>query len=351
VAGLWITVTPEGSEGRWGQVALASLAVAGMLLSRRWPVTAVVLVGVATAAAWMLGLTADPFVLAGFTLFAVAERQGLRRFPWWMAAGAAVLLIASLGLDAEGVEDRFRGLLLSTVIMSASWMLGVRTRQVQVEAAARSRAEERLRLARDVHDVLSHSLGTIGVQAGVAAHVSSLSEDDLRVLLRDIEGDARNSLKELKELLQRERADTADVGRDVAPTSLRLTALLGDIGQSAERAGLRARLDVAGVVDALPAAVRSTVHRVVQEAVTNVIRHASASSLVIGVRVSDDGVTIEVRDDGLGATHGLREGYGLTGMRERIALVGGTLSITATARGFSVAATLPLAISLPGDES
>ena len=268
-----------------------------------------------------------------------------------MAAGAAVLLIASLGLDAEGVEDRFRGLLLSAVVMSASWMLGVRTRQVQVEAAARSRAEERLRLARDVHDVLSHSLGTIGVQAGVAAHVSSLSEDDLRVLLRDIEGDARNSLKELKELLQRERADTADVGRDVAPTSLRLTALLEDIGQSAERAGLRARLDVAGVVDALPAAVRSTVHRVVQEAVTNVIRHASASSLVIGVQVSDDGVTIEVRDDGLGATYGLREGYGLTGMRERIALVGGTLSITATARGFSVAATLPLAISLPGDES
>lgn len=266
-----------------------------------------------------------------------------------MVAGAAVLLIASLGLDAEGVEGRFRGLLLSAVVLSASWVLGVRTRQVRVEVAARSRAEERLRLARDVHDVLSHSLGTIGVQAGVAAHVSSLSEDDLRVLLRDIEGDARESLKELKELLQRERAGDADA--DWAPSSLRLTALLEDIGQSAERAGLRTRLDIAALVDALPAAAGSTVHRVVQEAVTNAIRHASASSLVIAVRVSDDGVNVEVRDDGHGAPDGLREGYGLTGMRERIALAGGTLSVAATARGFSVAATLPLAIPPTGDES
>ncbi|WP_083709824.1 sensor histidine kinase [Leifsonia sp. ALI-44-B] len=342
VAGLWITVAPTDGEGRWVQLALAALAVAGLVASGRWPVLAVAVTGTATGVAVLLGLTADPFVLTGFTVFALAEQRGSRRFPWWMVAGVAVLLISSAGLSAEGVEERFRGLLLSAVVLSASWVLGVRTRQARVEAAARSRAEERFRLARDVHDVLSHSLGTIGVRAGVAAHVTSLDEADLRVALRDIEQGARESLAELKTLLHRERAGSSDAPEGLTPPSAQLTTFLAHAVEHAERAGLRTRLDLFGAIDDLPAPVRVTVHRVTQEAVTNALRHAAASSLVVSVRISADRVDVEVQDDGRGAPTGVREGHGLTGMRERVALVGGVLDIAADARGFTVTVSLPL---------
>ncbi|MBQ3358517.1 MAG: sensor histidine kinase [Microbacterium sp.] len=341
VAGLWITVTPVGEAGRLLQLALAALAVAGLLSSKRWPVLAVLVVAAATATALLLGLAADPFVLTGFALFTVAERRGSRRFPWWMLAGAAIVMIASLGLDAKGVEDVFRGLILSAGVLSAAWVLGVRTRQARVEAAARSRAEERLRLARDVHDVLSHSLGTIGVRAGVAAHVTSLHEPELRGLLREIEQDARGSLAELRELLARERGPGDMVFNHDERTSPSLTAVLAGIVRSAESAGIRTALDVVGAVDDLPAAVRTTVHRVVQEAVANVIRHASASSLVVAVRESDDFVRVEVQDDGRGAAADIREGHGLAGMRERVALIDGRLDIAVTPAGWTVSAILP----------
>lgn len=343
VAGLWLTVPPGEGNARSVQLVLAAAAVGGVLLSRRWLVLAVLVTAVATGAAWVCGVTADPFVLTGFTVFALAERRGSRRFPWWMLVGTLVLLLASLGLGAEGIEDRLRGMLMGAVVIAASWVLGVRTREVQREAAARSRAEERLRLARDVHDVLSHSLGTIGVRAGIAAHVSTLDDVQLRTVLREVGEDARRSLAELKGVLQQERAD--DVGVAGAPSSLPLAGVFADVAESAERTGIRAGVEVDGDLDRLPAAVRTTVNRIVQEAVTNVIRHAAASSLSIVVRISDESVEAEVRDDGQGAPPSFREGHGLTGMRERVALLGGTLRITTALSGFVVTATVPLSLA------
>jgi signal transduction histidine kinase len=172
--------------------------------------------------------------------------------------------------------------------------------------------------------------------------VTSFDEADLRVALRDIEQGARESLAELKTLLHRERAGSSDAPEGLTPPSAQLTTLLADTVEHAERAGLRTRLDLFGAIDELPAPVRVTVHRVTQEAVTNALRHAAASSLVISVRASSDCVDIEVRDDGRGAATGVREGHGLTGMRERVALVGGVLDVTAGALGFTVTASLPL---------
>lgn len=350
IAGLWLTVVPVDGAGRVGQVALAAAALGAMLLRGRWSVLAAFGSAVATGAAWVLGLTADPFVLTGFAVFVVAERQGVRRFPLWLFAGAGAVLLITLGFSAEGIEDRFRGMMLGAVVLAGCWVLGVRTRQARREEGIRSRAVERLRLARDVHDVLSHSLGTIGVQAGVAAHVSTLGEPELRGMLRDIETNARGSLIELKALLQRERIEDGAGEADTAVPSLALTAVLADIAQNAERSGLRVRLELDGEADELSAAERTTAHRVVQEAVTNVIRHASASSLLIAVQTVGDRVEVTVRDDGRTAVLAVHEGHGLIGMRERVALLGGTLDLEATPDGFVVSVSLPIEPLIDGTD-
>lgn len=344
--GLWLTVVPADAAARWVQAGLGVVVISGAVLSLRFPLAAVVTTVVGTGTGWALGLTADPFVLAGFTVAALAERRGARRVPWWIPVGTLVALSVSLGLSAEGVEDRFRGLLLCGVVLSASWFLGVRTRQLSEASAERSRTEERLRLARDVHDVLSHSLGTIGVRAGVAAHVGALGEDELRGVLREIEQDARSSLAELKGLLQRER--TALGEGDALPS---LAEDLADLASSAERAGLRVRVETPDVLDDFPVAVRTTLYRVTQEAVTNTIRHANASSVTIAVSVSDGCCQIEVRDDGESSARGFREGHGLMGMRERVESLGGTLTLDAASLGFAVTASLPLPVPTFGSTS
>ncbi|QYG11907.1 sensor histidine kinase [Microbacterium sp. PAMC22086] len=338
--GLWLTVLPAETVLRWVQLGLGIVVIAGAVLVSRFPLVAVSVTVGATGAGWALGLTADPFVVAGFVVFTYAEQRGMRRIPWWIPVGALLVLLVSLGLSAEGVEDRFRGVLLGGIVLSTSWFLGVRTRQVAEASAERSRTEERLRLSRDVHDVLSHSLGSIGVRAGVAAHVVTLSEGDLRGVLREMERDARTSLTELKGLLQRERSTSPGAGN--AGPALSLAGGLTDLARSAERAGLQIRVDAPVALDDLPVAVRTTLYRVAQEAVTNTIRHAAASSLTIAVSVLDGACRVEVRDDGAAAAFGFREGHGLMGMRERVESLGGTLVLTAAPTGFVVAASLPL---------
>lgn len=336
VVGLWFTVTPGDVAARWMQLSLGAVAIAGLMVASRSPVVAVVVTAGATAGAWLAGVTADPFVLTGVAVFRLAESRGERRFPWWMFVGAAIVAITSAVTGADGVEDRLRGMLLSAVVLAAAWALGVRTREVKREAAARSRAEERLRLARDVHDVLSRSLGAIGVQAGVAAHVTTLGNEELRGVLHEIEGDARSSLSELKLLIQRERADGDSAG------SVPLSAALAGAMQIAERTGVAVQLDSDGDIDALPAAVRTTALRVVQEAVTNVVRHSGASSMRVTLHVLAERVTVRVEDNGHGSANEVVPGHGLTGMRERVELVAGTVDFAASTTGFTVSAVMPL---------
>ncbi|MFK4790025.1 sensor histidine kinase [Microbacterium sp. ZW T5_56] len=218
-------------------------------------------------------------------------------------------------------------------------MLGVRTREGELAVGARSRTEERLRLSRDVHDVLSHSLGSIGVRAGVAAHVESLGATELRATLRDIESDARSSLGDLRDLLHRERAGDTD-----APVPV-LSVALADIARDAERTGVTVALGVDPAVDALPVAVRTTAQRIIREAVTNIIRHAAPASAVVTVHLNSDRLQVRVADTGSRAPAGIRAGNGLTGMRERAELVGGTVDWVATATGVTVVADLPCAPS------
>ena len=348
VIGLWLTVTP-GTGERELQLALSGIAALGAALSTRWPLAGAALAGTATAAAWLLGLTADPFLLASVGVFRYAEGRGARRFPVWFAAAGAILVCVMLFFGDAGnptFAPRARGAFLGAVVLTTAWVLAVRTRQARDQSAARARADERLRLARDVHDVLAHSLGAIGVSAGVAAHLTALGEPDLRSTLHDVERQARDSLAELQDLLHRER----DPAR--SPAAPPLHALLTELADTAERSGLRTTVSCPPEAEHLPAALRTTVHRIAQEAVTNAIRHAKATTLSIDVARTGTEVHLTVCDNGPGTARTAehhsrpdhpRPGHGLTGMRERAELLGGQLTHTNTGQGFSVHARLPLA--------
>ncbi|MFK0402311.1 sensor histidine kinase [Microbacterium sp. NPDC090225] len=342
---MWLTVSTQGDLRAW-QLVWGMTAMLGAVLSAWVPLVGVFVAGTATAVAWSFGVTADPFFLAGIGVFALAESHGSRRFPWWLLLSWTGLAVISLVLgsppDAQGFEDWMRGALLSAIVLAAAWVLGARTREARLAAAARARTEERLRLARDVHDVLSHSLGTIGVQAGVAAHVTALAEVELRATLQAVESQARRSLTELNKLLRSERSGSTET----SAASLPLTHLLRETARTAERSGLDVELGSTGDLDSLPADVRTTAHRIVQEAVTNAIRHADAKTLRVSATVRAEAVEVLVRDDGIGAPEGAEEGHGLTGMRERVALAGGELSVESTSTGFTVSARLPI----PGED-
>lgn len=334
VGALWLTVTPPG--GRSWQFVLAGVGVVATVLRRFAPVPAVVVVALATAVAWVLGMTADPGVLLGLSFFTVAERYGRRLFPWWLVGLAVVVGLVLVGIGSDGVATGLRSLVLSVVVLSAAWALGTRTRQVRREAAARARDAERLRLAREVHDVLSHSLGTIGVQAGVAAHVATLDNDQLRHVLREVEADARSSLEDLRDLLRRERDDTE------RPPDLATGSFTDGPADALRRAGVDVAVEITGDPGGLPTAYGQTIRRIIQEATTNVIRHSGGTRCRISIHTGTTEVRISVADDGHGTTGTLREGHGLAGMRERIALLDGTFTAGNEDGGFVVTATLPV---------
>jgi signal transduction histidine kinase len=219
------------------------------------------------------------------------------------------------------------------------------------EEARRRVGEERLRIARDVHDVVAHAMVAINVQAGVGAHLLDRDPEQARRTLKDIEKVSSEALSDLRSTLGMLRADTADNhaadnhGAPVRPAQgLRE---LDELSESLRTAGIEVDLDVDPATATLPASVTSTGYRIVQEALTNVVRHAGGSHARVRVTRGDDALVIEVDDDGgdevsaapPGAGHGVR------GMRERAQAAGGTLEAGPLAGGgWRVVATLPTGV-------
>ncbi|BBF98811.1 MULTISPECIES: sensor histidine kinase [Pseudonocardia] len=341
VIGLWWTVPPE--IGRPAQAGLALVVVLAVVLRHRFPRAATAVAALSTGVAWLSGATADPGVLVGWCLFAVAERQGERLAPNRIVAATAVVALLLLLTVAPGdLGGTVRWAVVTIVVLTAAWVLGVRTRRLRRETAVRVATEERLRLSRDVHDALGHSLGTIGVRAGVAAHVDTLSADELREALREIAETARCSVAELHVLLGRIR-DGESAGTDL-PTDLRTLA------RTMQRSGIDAAAEIeidpdidTDAVSALAAPLRTTLYRVAQEATTNVVRHSGATRCRITLTLTgppaDRWITLCVTDDGRGPG-AAPPGHGLTGMEERVHAHGGTLR-TGGPPGFTLTATLP----------
>ncbi|HEY6591119.1 MAG TPA: sensor histidine kinase, partial [Actinomycetota bacterium] len=215
------------------------------------------------------------------------------------------------------------------------------------EALARQAvAEERLRPARELHDVVAHTVSVIAVQSGVGAHVANTQPKEAAKALAAIEATSRSALIELRRLLGVLRQDgDPQASLTPAPGLANLEGLLAEVAE----AGLAVRLRVEGAPAPLPAGLDLSAYRIIQEALTNVVKHAGPAHAQVTIRYRDHEVAVEVIDDGRGvaavATEGRRRtGHGLTGMAERVAVFGGDLEVgPRPGGGFRVAARLPLA--------
>lgn len=341
VAGLWFTVVPPDPESRPWQLALGVLLVAGLCLRTNRPWVATICTGLLTVCGWWFGLTGDPFIVTALCLYGAAERHGARLLPKALLVLGTLLLGSLLVVSAEGAESAFRGAVLGTVVLGTAWIFGVRTRRMPAETAHAARTGERLRLARDVHDVLSHSLASIGVRAGVVAYLKSSTPDQLRSTLRGIEADAGSALTQLQAVMRQERGSDLPGGK--------LTDLVQGLSHSAEQTGIAVTISAADEANHVPAAQRTTAYRIIQESLTNIIRHSKAKNCHIGLGMEAGSLLVTVEDDGP-IPHSeklLNEtgpGYGLRGMRERVDAMGGTFRSGRVDGGYLVAARLPLAV-------
>jgi signal transduction histidine kinase len=248
--------------------------------------------------------------------------------------------------------------------LAAAWLLGhfVGVRRLYVlqleertaelerareELARRAVVEERLRLARELHDVVAHAMSVIAVQSGVGAHVANTQPKEAAKALAAIEATSRAALEELRRLLGVLRQADGPQG-DLAPVPglADLEGLLAEVA----KAGLAVKLRVNGTRPPLPAGVDLSAYRIVQEALTNVVKHAGSARAQVVIGYGEQDVKVEVTDDGRGAAPSTGEGragtgHGLIGMRERVAAFGGDLEAgPGPDGGFRVAARLPLAV-------
>jgi signal transduction histidine kinase len=348
---------PPGVLG-WGLLLAASAAVA---FRRRRPL-AVLAVTAAATAAWLAasfpyGPMFLPLCVAVYTAAASTPRG---RFPA-LAAGVGGLLVT---LVALGVADGGRGpgdrladelprvLLAFGVLLGVPLWVGWAARARRERAAAESRRrvdEERLRVARELHDVVSHSIAMVNFRAGVALHVLDRRPEEARAALEAIRQGSAGAMQELRAALGVLRGP----GR---PARAPLPGLgqLGELVAGVAEAGQAVELVVEGDPGELPPAVDLAAYRVVQESLTNVVRHAGPAAATVRVAYGPSEVTVEVTDDGNGLELAAgrqptdsdrqtrRSGQGLVGMRERVAAAGGELDAGPRAGGgFRVTARLP----------
>jgi signal transduction histidine kinase len=326
---------------------LTVVALVSACLRRRAPRTTAAVCVLATAAAAVLGTSHDPMVLAAWTLYPAATQHGRTvAHPAVVGLGAAILALLAV-VTVPGAEDDLRYLLYAGVVLAGSWALGTEVRRTRAASAAQAAtsaalaaADERERLAREMHDVLAHSLGTIGVRAGVAAHVTTLSEEDLRTTLADVEQRSRDGLAHLRELLS--ATDATGAAGDAAPQPG--LAELADLVAGVAGAEVALSVDVRSTVDP---AVQLGVYRVVQESLTNVIRHAPGAHADVRVVERDGCLRVDVADDGPAGPPDDRpaapHGRGLRGIADRARVLGGVARTGPDpAGGFRVSVSLPL---------
>jgi signal transduction histidine kinase len=211
--------------------------------------------------------------------------------------------------------------------------------QLREAQAERLVTEERLRIARELHDVVSHSISMINVQAGAAAHVIDQHPEQAREALLTIRAASKEALRELRGMLGVLRGVDEGEPRDPAPG---LAALEGLV-QATTQAGLPTTVVMSGVVQRLSPAVDLTAYRIIQESLTNALRYAGPATARVDIAYVDHQVRIDVIDDGTGSTNAaMGSGLGIRGMMERAAAVGGQLKAGPLAdQGFGVLATLP----------
>ena len=334
-------------------VGVALLLVGPMALAfrRRHPVPALVATLAATLVYMALGYPYGPVFASLVIAFFTTVRRG-HRLAAWVTAGIGFFAYLGVGFLIETQERPT----LAHAAGVAAWLLVVlvvaevarvraeraaEAERAQEEEALRRASEERLRIARELHDVLAHNISLINVQAGVALHLMEERPEQARTALSAIKDASKEALGELRSVLGVLRQVDDVAPRDPAPGLDHLDSLVS----RAEAAGLTVRTEVEGAPRPLPAGVDLAAFRIVQEALTNVARHAGASTATVRVTYGQHDLMVEVHDDGKGVASvtTVGTGSGITGMHERAAALGGRLEAgPGSDGGFRVRARLPL---------
>ena len=346
--------------------ALLLLGPAALSLRRRAPLVMLPLAAAAVAGYLALGYAWGPVFLSLAFAIVFSAAAGKRWQTWAVVAVCAAILVAlslQAGDDASLIRA-FAGmswLVILVLLGEGARLRGERVAERRRQYEAREQAardEYRLQLARDIHDVVAHSLSLINVRASVALHLGEKDPNQFRPALEAIKTASKESLAEVRQLL--------GVLRDDAPLSPGPAPRLDRIGwlvDSARNAGLEVTLiqPDPDSVRHVPETVQETAYRIVQEALTNVLRHAGARQAAVVLALEASGtlapprpiasgpiteagstrLIVTVDDDGAGAA-GVPEGNGVTGMRERAAALGGSLEMAALHPGWRVRAVLPL---------
>jgi len=333
--------------------ALLLVAVAGLVLiwRRRFPVPVLCVSLAAVLAYSLLGYVNGAALLSpAVALYSVTSTASVRRAVAWASVTLVALLAGTAIHNPFGTFGGGFDLIPAMVAAALFGGIAVANRRAFVDsmqaraddAAQRRIDEERLRIARELHDVVAHTMATINVQAGAAIHVAAERPEAATEALQAIRGASKDGLRELRAILNVLRqADEPDATMP-APGLAQAAALIA----SASRAGLKTTLSVTGTRRPVPPAVDLAAYRIVQESLTNAIRHAGPATATVSLGYTAGELAIEVTDTGLGAPPGVAPGggHGLTGMRERAASVGGSLQAgPAPDGGFRVSARLPLA--------
>jgi signal transduction histidine kinase len=267
------------------------------------------------------------FVIALYTLAAAGR----------MVTSVVLAVIAMAGIVVGEVFSPRRHVDDVAMFMLVGWLVAVialgavrnSRRALVLEAEKRAASEERLRIARELHDVLAHNISLINVQASAALHRKGNETEALEA----IKGASKDALQELRATL-----GVLRLVDEAAPTQPPGLHQLGSLIERTRAAGINVRLD--GELRPLPPEVDLAAYRIIQEALTNVTRHAGAREAYVRIHYGDEDVRVQVDDDGHGGK--VTAGNGIRGMTERAEAVGGSLTVQSRTSGFSVAARLPI---------
>ncbi|WP_237047689.1 sensor histidine kinase [Lentzea guizhouensis] len=369
--GAYPFLNPPGLPAQVAWTAALSLP---LVVRRRFPLAVMLLVSVLfLAAQW--NQAGDSLVSSGvlfLAIFTVGAWERNRLVARWSRIGVIGVMFLWLGFNLVrfllgpdvpsdkmdgpmdpvlarvlyGLEFNIFFFVFAYVVGEMAWTAARRQAQLEFQADELRRSQEqnvrgaiaaeRMRIARDLHDVVAHHVSVMGIQAGAARRVLDSDPVLARDALQTVEKTARTAISELRGLLGVLRAD-AESDFQAAPGLDDLPELL----ETARSAGLEVSHGVYGDPREVPSAVAVSAYRVVQEALTNVVKHSGASHVDVRMRFLDSALELEVADDGRGRSTG-ESGFGLVGMRERVAVHGGTLEAgPRRSSGYLVRASLP----------
>ncbi len=342
----------KGPIPEWGYVLVVAQCLP-LVFRRRWPFAVSFVCGSLTVVYGVSSLPDPPVAYAGLLSFYSVAAHATRDRAYAAAIIAAFAITGALLFDPS---SDFEDWTVQILLFATAWLLGDSSRRRRVAATAlaernkqleRTRAAEsaaavaaeRSRIARELHDVVAHHLSMMVVQAEGGAVAAGRDPAKAEATFDAIGAAGKQALNEMRRLL--------GVLKQDGPAALAPqpgAAEIADLVEGVRSAGLDVRFTVSGDPPELPPAVDLTAYRLVQEALTNCVRHSGATAVDVSVRYRPDAVELAVTDDGKGGTAEPRPGgHGLFAMRERVALVGGTLDVgPAPDHGWAVRATLPL---------